>query len=162
MNTTSANSTYIIFISFLIAIVLMIFPLPDFLIWWRPSWLLMVVIYWTIALPHRVGIVAAWLLGIIADVALSSVLGIHGLTFALISYLILVMTNRLRLFPLWKQSAIVGLMVGFDLVLNLWIQNFFETQPKHGAYWLPIITSTLVWPWLFILLRDLRRNFNVR
>ena len=162
MNTTSANSTYIIFISFLIAIVLMIFPLPDFLVWWRPSWLLMVVIYWTIALPHRVGIVAAWLLGIIADVALSSVLGIHGLTFALISYLILVMTNRLRLFPLWKQSAIVGLMVGFDLVLNLWIQNFFETQPKHGAYWLPIITSTLVWPWLFILLRDLRRNFNVR
>ncbi len=141
---------------------MMLFPLPDFLVWWRPNWLLMVVIYWTMALPHRIGIVVAWVLGLITDVALGSVLGVHGLSMAIIAYLILLLTNRLRLFPLWKQSAVVGLMVGLDLVLSLWIQNFITSQPRSGMYWLPIISSTFFWPWIFLLLRDLRRYLNVR
>jgi len=162
LNTTTANGVSVIVISFLIAAVLMLFPLPDFLIWWRPNWLLMVLIYWIMALPHRIGIIVAWLLGILTDVALGSVLGVHGLSLAVIAYLILMLTKRLRLFPLWKQSAIVGLMVGLDLVLSLWIQNFISTQPRHAMYWLPILSSTFFWPWIFLLLRDLRRNFNVR
>ncbi|PCJ47833.1 MAG: rod shape-determining protein MreD [Gammaproteobacteria bacterium] len=159
---TTTNASYVIIISFVIATVMMLFPLPDFLIWWRPNWLLMVFIYWIIALPHRIGIVTGWMLGIISDVTLGSVLGVHGLTFALIAYLILIMTNRLRLFPLWKQSAIIALMVAFDLVLSLWIQNFIETQPRPATYWLPIISSAFLWPWIFLILRDIRRNFNVR
>jgi len=162
MNTTKPNATYVIIISFVIATIMMLFPFPDFLVWWRPNWLLMVLIYWTIALPHRIGIIVGWSLGIVSDVALDSVLGIHGLSFAFIAYLILIMTNRLRLFPLWKQSAIVALMVGFDLVISLWIQSFIVTQPKFASYWLPIISSAFLWPWLFLLLRDVRRNFNVR
>ena len=140
----------------------MLLPLPDFLIWWRPNWSLMLLIYWTMALPHRIGILAGWMLGIITDVALGSVLGVHGLSFAIIAYVIILTTKRLRLFPLWQQSAVVGLMVGLDLVLSLWIQNFIAAQPKSGMYWLPIISSTFFWPWIFLLLRDLRRNFNVR
>ena len=96
------------------------------------------------------------------DVALGSVLGVHGLSMAVITYLILILNRRLRLFPLWKQSFIIGLMVGLDLVITLWLQNFISTQPRHTMYWLPIISSTFIWPWLFILLRDIRRSFHVR
>lgn len=162
MNTSTSNGTTTIVISFVIAIIMMLFPLPDFLIWWRPNWILMVLIYWTMALPHRIGILTGCLLGIITDVVLGSVLGVHGLSMAIIAYLIFILTNRLRLFPLWKQSVIVGLMVGLDLVLSLWIQNFISTQPRQPMYWLPILSSTFFWPWIFLLLRDLRRNFNVR
>lgn len=140
----------------------MLFPLPDYLVWWRPNWLLMVLIYWTMALPHRVGIIAGWILGILTDVALGSVLGVHGMSFAIIAYLILVLTHRLRLFPLWQQSVVVGLMIGLNLVLSLWVQNFITTQPRHPMYWLPILSSTFFWPLVFLLLRDIRRNFNVR
>ena len=122
----------------------------------------MVLIYWTMALPHRIGILTAWFLGIMTDVALGSVLGVHGLSMAVIAYLILVLNRRLRLFPLWKQSFIVGLMVGLDLVISLWLQNFISTQPRHAMYWMPILSSTFFWPWLFILLRDVRRSFHVR
>ena len=162
MNTSSPRGMFTVIISFIVAIILMLFPLPDFLIWWRPSWVLMALIYWTMALPHRIGILTGWMLGIITDVALGSVLGVHGLSMAIIAYLILLLNNRLRLFPLWKQSFIIGLMVGLDLVLSLWVQNFISTQPRHAVYWLPIISSTFFWPWLFILLRDIRRNFHVR
>ena len=114
------------------------------------------------ALPHRVGIIAGWILGILTDVALGSVLGVHGMSFAIIAYLILVLTHRLRLFPLWQQSVVVGLMIGLNLVLSLWVQNFITTQPRHPMYWLPILSSTFFWPLVFLLLRDIRRNFNVR
>ena len=162
MSISSSNGTLVIIVSFIVAIVLMLLPLPDFLVWWRPNWSLMILIYWTMALPHRIGILAGWTLGIITDVALGSVLGVHGLSLAIIAYLIILLTNRLRLFPLWQQSAIVGLMVGLDLVLSLWIQNFIVTQPRTAMYWLPIISSIFFWPWIFLLMRDVRRNFNVR
>ncbi len=162
MKTTSANGIFTIIASFIVAMVLLLFPLPDYLVWWRPNWLLMVLIYWTMALPHRIGILTGWFLGIMTDVALGSVLGVHGLSMAVIAYLILVLNRRLRLFPLWKQSFIVGLMVGLDLVISLWLQNFISTQPRHAMYWLPILSSTFFWPWLFILLRDVRRSFHVR
>ena len=162
MSTAHPRGMYVIIISFIIAIILLLFPLPDFLVWWRPSWVLMVLIYWTLALPHKIGIFAAWILGIITDVALNSVLGIHGLSMAIVAYLILLLNKRLRLFPLWKQSVIVGLMVGLDLVLSMWIQNFISHQPRDIMYWLPILSSIFFWPWLFILLRDIRRNFQIR
>ena len=162
METTPSRGMFIIVVTFLLAIVLLLFPLPDFLIWWRPNWVLMVLIYWTLALPHRIGIFAAWTLGVITDVALSSVLGVHGLAMAIVAYLILLLNKRLRLFPLWKQSIIVGLMVGLDLVMSLWLQNFISTQPRHAMYWLPIISSIFFWPWVFILLRDIRRKFQIK
>lgn len=162
MNPSHPHGNLTIAASFIVATLLMLFPLPDFLIWWRPNWILMVLIYWIMALPYRIGILTGWLLGIISDITLGSVLGIHGLSMAIIAYLILALTYRLRLFPLWKQSILVGLMVGLDLVLSLWIKNFTAIQPLNPMYWLPIISSTLLWPWVFIVLRDIRRNFNVR
>ena len=158
----SSNGIITVLISFIVAMILLLLPLPDYLTWWRPNWLLMVLIYWCMALPHRIGILTGWILGIMTDVALGSVLGVHGLSMAVITYLILILNRRLRLFPLWKQSFIVGLMVGLDLVISLWLQNFISTQPRHAMYWLPIISSTFFWPWLFILLRDVRRSFHVR
>jgi len=151
-----------IIFSFVIAIILLLFPLPDYLVWWRPNWLLMTLIYWTMALPHKIGILTGWILGLITDVALGSVLGVHGLSMAIIAYLIFLLNKRLRLFPIWKQSFVVGLMVGLDLVISLWLQNFISSHPRDGMYWLPIISSAFFWPWLFILLRDIRRNFHVK
>ncbi len=162
MSLSTTRGMFVVTISFIIAIGLLLFPLPDFLLWWRPNWVLMVLIYWTMALPHRVGIITGWVLGIITDVALGSVLGVHGLSMAFIAYVILMICKRLRLFPFWKQALIVGLMIGLDLVLSLWLQNFISTQPRHSSYWLPIISSIIIWPWLFIVLRDIRRYFLVR
>jgi len=161
MKTPQHGNTTII-VSFIVAMLMMLLPLPDVLVWWRPNWILMVLIYWTMALPHRVGILVGWGLGLMTDVALGSVLGVHGLTMAVIAYLILLLTNRLRLFPLWKQSAIIALMVGLDLVLSLWIQNFISMRVRQPMYWLPILSSAFFWPWIFFILRDLRRHLNVR
>lgn len=143
-------------------LVLQIYPLPDSIVWWRPSWLLLTMIYWVMALPNRVGILSAWFVGLILDVSMGTHLGIHGSTFAISAYIVFSLTNRLRLFTLWQQSLMVGLLVGFDLVVSLWIENFIEYRERPHSYWLPMITSTLVWPISFILLRHIRRSFHIR
>jgi len=153
---------FTIIITFIVAIALMLFPLPDYLLWWRPNLVLMVLIYWTMALPHKIGILSAWFLGIIIDVTMGSVLGVHGISMAIVAYIILMLSNRLRLFPLWQQALTISLMIGLDLVLSLWIQNFISTQSRYGEYWLPIISSVFIWPIVLFLLRYIRRTYHVR
>ncbi|MCP4272468.1 MAG: rod shape-determining protein MreD [Gammaproteobacteria bacterium] len=162
MIPSSQNGMFTIIITFIIAIALLLFPLPDYLLWWRPNLALMVLIYWIMALPHKIGIFSAWFLGIITDVTLGSVLGVHGISMAIIAYVIFMLSNRLRLFPLWQQALTVSLMIGLDLVLSLWIQNFISTQPRYGEYWSPIISSIFIWPLVLFLLRYVRRTFHVR
>ncbi|MGD8641893.1 MAG: rod shape-determining protein MreD, partial [Gammaproteobacteria bacterium] len=50
---------FVILISFVVALTLMMMPLPEWAEPARPQWLLMAVIYWCIALPNRVGVIVA-------------------------------------------------------------------------------------------------------
>jgi rod shape-determining protein MreD len=158
----NSSGTLALLMTIAIGLVLQIYPLPESLQWWRPSWLLLTMIYWVMALPNRVGIVSAWLVGLVLDVSMSTHLGVHGATFAICAYIVFSLSNRLRLFTLWQQSLFVGLLVGFDLVVSLWIENFIEYRIRPADYWYPMISSTLVWPISFILLRHARRTFHIR
>ncbi|HUM92196.1 MAG TPA: rod shape-determining protein MreD, partial [Candidatus Competibacter sp.] len=66
---------WIIVLSFLIAFLLGGVPLPDSLERFRPDWVAMVLIYWNMALPHRVGIGIGWLVGLLMDVGRGGLLG---------------------------------------------------------------------------------------
>jgi len=160
--TTSFSSYVALFLTFVFGLVLQIYPLPDMLEWWRPSWLLMTLIYWVMVIPNRIGIVTSWIVGLILDVSLGSHLGIHGSTFAITAYIVHSLNKRLILFTVWQQSLFIGLLVGFDLVISLWLENFIQFRPRPDSYWLAMITSTLVWPFSFILLRHIRRSFHIR
>ena len=158
----NSSGTIALLMTIIFGLILQIYPLPESLEWWRPSWLLLTMIYWIMAIPNRVGIVSAWIVGLILDVSMGNHLGIHGATFAICAYIVFSLNKRLRLFTLWQQSLLVGLLVGFDLVVSLWIENFIEYRLRSGEYWFPIISSTLIWPISFILLRHIRRSFHIR
>lgn len=162
MNISSANGMLTIIVSFIIAEALLLLPLPEYFLWFRPNLLLMTLIYWIMSLPHKVGIFSAWFLGIITDVTLGSVLGVHGLSMAVIAYIIQTLSNRIRLFPLWQQALTISLMIGTDLLLSLWIQNFIFTEARTIEYWLPMVSCFFIWPLLLPLLQYVRRSFHVR
>ncbi|MDH5778735.1 MAG: rod shape-determining protein MreD, partial [Gammaproteobacteria bacterium] len=69
------RGTGAIIFSFLIAFMLLMMPMPEWLRLARPEWVAMVVIYWSMALPKRVGIGSAWTAGLIVDVIRDSLLG---------------------------------------------------------------------------------------
>lgn len=138
---------------------LTIIPLPDWATLWRPEWVALAVIYWSMALPRRVGLGYAWILGLLLDIIKGTLLGQHALGLVVIAYLTTRFHQRIRVFPLWQQSLVVGLMLSMHLLLLLWIYGIMGYAPNTWFYWMPVLTSMLLWPWLFLLLRDIRRRW---
>ncbi len=152
----------VIVLSFIIALALHMLPLPDWAEPLRPDWLVLVLVYWCIAIPERVGVVTGWLAGLLLDVANGALLGQNALILAIVAYLALRLHQRIRVFPLWQQSVSVMLLVTLHLMLVLWIKGILGQSIETWAYWLSAPSSLLAWPLVYLTLRQLRRAYQVR
>jgi len=155
------HAGWIIAASFIVAFMLTAMPLPEWAVSWRPAWVAMVLMYWCMALPDRVGIGIAWMLGLLLDVQQGTVLGQNALALALLAWITLKSHQRMRVFPLAQQALVVCGYLLFLQFINLWIRGMMGVPPEHWTFWMPALTSMLLWPWLFIILRDLRRKHHV-
>ena len=86
MNKSFKNQLWI-YTSLLLAMIMDIYFFPESIIYWKPLLTLLVLIYWNMALPDRVGIFEALFFGLIMDLLNGSVLGLHGILFVLITYI---------------------------------------------------------------------------
>jgi rod shape-determining protein MreD len=153
---------WIIPLTFLAALMLTVVPMPDWAAPYRPEWVAMTVIYWSMALPGRIGIGIGWGMGLALDVLKGAVLGQHALGLAIATYLAIKLHQRIRVHPLWQQAVSIGAMIALHLLLVLWVYGITGHQAASWAYWGPLVTSMLLWPWVFLLLRDLRRRCCLR
>lgn len=144
------------------ALVLAIFPLPEWAQPYRPQWPLMVLAYWCLALPRRIGVAAGWLTGLVTDVMTGTLLGQHALGYAVAIYLVLTLHQRIRLFPWWQQAAALGGVFVTERLISFLVTGATTGQPQPWNHWISPVVSTALWPWLFVILRDVRRKFRVR
>lgn len=135
------------------AIMLTITPLPDWAVAWRPEWVALTLIYWTLSWPRTFGMGAAWLLGLLTDAAQGALLGEHALGFCIIAYITLRLRQRIRLFPLYQQAFSVGLMLLPYKSASLWINGLYGYTPESGLYWAPVLSSLVLWPCVFTCLQ---------
>lgn len=147
--------------SFAVAMLLTLIPLPDWALVLRPEWVALVLIYWNLALPERVGIGYAWVVGLLLDVLNGALLGQHALGLTVMAFFAVKLHQRVRVFPLWQQAAIVLVLVSMYLLLVLWVRGIAGTSPQTWSYFLSGLVSMALWPWLFMLMRGLRRRFRV-
>lgn len=152
---------WVIIASFVLALMLTIVPLPDWLAYIWPEWVAIVLIYWCLALPHRVGIFTGFGAGLTLDATVGTVLGQHALGLSVVAWLALKLHRRIRNFPLWQQALTVLLMITFHKLLMAWVNGFTGQPMRGGLYWLSPVASMLVWPAMFLLLRSMRRRFRV-
>ncbi len=155
------HSWFVIITTLLIALMLAILPMPEWTIWLRPAWVLMVLIYWTMKLPNRVGVSTAWTTGLIVDLLNGSVLGEHALAFTIVIYFVSRMYMRLNMYLLMQQSMSIFMLILLYQFILYCIQGFVGELPSSQLYWLSSLTSMMLWPWLFVLMRDCRRWFRV-
>ena len=137
-------------ISFLIALSLEVMPTSDGLAPWRPPWVALTVIYWSMHRPGRIGVGVAWLMGLALDVLQGAVLGQHALSLAVAAYLTIKLCQRLRVFPIWHQTVSVGILIAIYSYLNFWIDGITGNQIGGIARLTPIISTLLVWPVLSV------------
>jgi len=149
----------VIVLSFGVAMFMNLLPLPHIIQLFKPDFVALVLIYWVMAIPDRMGVISGWIVGLFVDALYGNVLGIHAMSFALMAYLILMTYHRLRLFPRWKQSINIAVVIGIHMLVAFVLRNFLKPISSSYVYWLPLVGAMLFWPWIFILLRDARRKF---
>ncbi|HKK22082.1 MAG TPA: rod shape-determining protein MreD [Pseudohaliea sp.] len=153
---------WVILASFFAAYVLAVLPLAPWLAWLRPEWLLLVLTYWAIALPQRVGLVTAAVTGLLMDVLEGAVLGQNLLALSLVALLARLLYQRMRVFSLAQQALTVFLLAGLHQLVCQWIQNIEGAGAASFLFLLPAVTSALVWPPVLLVLRGARRYYRVQ
>ena len=152
----------VIYLSLLVALVLMILPLPDWAQIYRPNWMALVLIYWSMALPKRVGLWFAFISGIILDASLGTLLGQHTLALVLIIAINMNFYQRIRVLALAQQAIYVFVLLLINQVLVAWVEGFMgRSTPLLAFFGAPFI-GMLIWPWVFVVLRDIRRKALLR
>ena len=146
-------------LSLLVALALAIAPVPDPLAPARPEWLALALIYWIMAFPRHVGILTAFTGGLLLDTLQGHLLGQNALALGVIAWIVLQIHPRLRVYPVWQQMIVVALLVALFKLLALWPQGAVGLPPGTAWYWAPVATSALVWPLIYLLLRDARRRW---
>ena len=155
------RSSLIVGCTFLAALILSVVPMPAPFDAGRPMWLAMVVAYWVMALPHRVGLLTAWVAGLATDVLFGELFGQNALVLVLVAWLILLLYQRIRRFPLWQQSLVMLPVLGIAQMVALWLSSLAGNRPPTLLYLLPAVISAVLWPWVFSVLRGIRRRFHV-
>ena len=143
------------------AFMLAIMPLPDWAVEFRPDWVTLVLIYWAMATPTRVGVTMAWFAGLLLDVSYGTLMGQHAVGMVLVIYIIHMQHQRLRVASLIQQAIVIFILLLIKQLLSLWVDGMLGRAPDSWLYFMPTITSTLLWPWTYLILRDLRRKFGV-
>lgn len=142
-----------------VAWMLALLPMPDWATPFRPEWTLLVMAYWCMALPARVNIGWCWLAGLGLDVLKGTLLGQHALALALVGWVVARLHLQIRVFPPWQQALVVlGLVAMYEFTL-FWTDGISggAVEPRWG----PVLTTAILWPWVFALLRATRRRFSV-
>lgn len=156
------RSKIVIGTSFIFALVLQTIPWPGLLDLLRPSWLLLVTCYWVLALPHRVNVGTALVLGLLWDLLIGSTLGIRGMMMSLIIYIIALNFLVIRNMALWQQAIIIGLLTILMQVLIFFGEYLIQDVVFNPlSLWAGMI-NCILWPWMFLLMRRIRRQWHVR
>lgn len=130
-----------------------IFPALDE---FNPDWVILALIYWSIALPDRFGVLTAFWVGLFTDVLTGHLLGQYALIYSLINYFSIKDHRRLRQFPLPQQCSYVLFLLLCEQILLFGMESMQAANRLPLSFWYPVLTGTLAWPVVFILLRAIR------
>lgn len=149
-----------ILVSFIAAMALRISPWPDELLVFNPDWILLLIIYWCLAIPERFGVGAAWLIGLFTDVLTGRLLGQFALAYSIVAYFSVKLHQRLRLFPFPQQIVFILCLLLLSQLLIFWTDNIQGPTNISWQYWLPSLAGAIVWPAVFRSIHWLRRSIR--
>lgn len=146
----------------ILAFMLSLMHLPEWAADFRPNWVALVLIYWAMAIPDNVGVNMAWFAGLMLDISHGAIIGQHAIGLVLMIYIIHVQHKKLRVCSLLQQALFILLLLLFNQTIVLWVYGIVGNTPETPFYFIPSLVGALLWPWIYIILRDLRRKFVYR
>jgi rod shape-determining protein MreD len=145
-----------VIITFIVGLMLTVMPLTDSVEPFRPDWLALVVIFWAMHLPRTWSVGSAWIIGIVLDVSYGTLLGQHALALCVIAFATVRFHLLMRVFPLSQLSATIFALLALYQFILFWVNGVAGVSAPTITYWAPVITGTLLWPFLFMFLSGVR------
>jgi len=158
LGSNQFRPVWVVVASFVVAACLNIFPtgLPGG--YFQPDWVALVLIYWCLWEPERIGAGAGWASGLLLDVLDYAVLGKHALAKTVCGFAANRISLRLRVYPVWQQCIGVGILVAIDTLVVALVLLVLERPTMSLGRWLTPFASMLMWPLVLVALQ--RRSSN--
>ena len=151
-----SRSPWILPLSLLAALLLTLLPMPPSLQPLRPYWLALVLAYWVMEDPDRVGLGLAFVIGVIADLVVGTLLGEQALRLVVITFILQRFRARLRFFPMSQQALAIGALLLNDRIVALAIRLTLGEPTLASLAWFAPLIGMLLWVPVFMLLDGLR------
>ncbi|WP_027485588.1 rod shape-determining protein MreD [Rhodanobacter sp. OR87] len=144
------------------ALVSMLVPLPGVLEPFKPYWPALVLLYWSLESEDRVTLGLAFSVGLAADLLNGVVLGEQALRLCALAFIALRFRSRLRFFPMWQQALAVLALLLNDRILLLIVRVLAGASLPPASWWISPFVGAALWPFLFLLLDDLRARLRIQ
>ncbi len=146
------RTAFIIF-TFVAALLINMLPWSG---WWlaiKPDFVALVVLYWCIQQPRKVGFASAWLLGLIMDVAEGSLFGQHALAYSVLAFAGIVLHRRVLMFTLRDQVLHVLVLLLLNDAMVLAVRMLAGAGFPGFSYFIGSLTAAALWPALCFLFK---------
>lgn len=150
------RNAWVLPVSVLVALLLGLVPLPAMLQPMRPYWLALVLAYWVLEEPEKIGLGAAFLLGVVADLVFGGLLGEQAMRLAIFAFILDRFRARLRFFPLSQQALAIGGLLVNDRVVSAVIHLVLGAPQHPWTFWWAPLLGMLLWAPLHFALDALR------
>ncbi|BBO99819.1 rod shape-determining protein MreD [Sulfuriferula nivalis] len=151
-----SHSGHVITISLILALAFNLLPWSVDYLWLRPDFLLLVLLFWLIYQPARVGLGAAWALGLLVDLTDGSILGQHALAYAVTTFALMLLQRRMFNFPPWQQTIHIAGLLLIEQSMSVVVATFVGDSFHALQYFSAILTGALCWIPLWTVLHSQR------
>ncbi len=161
-NASNGRLAFGVLVSAFVALVFTGVQLPDWLFYFWPDWIAIVVVYWALVAPRRVGPFAGFVIGTLVEVLFVRKFGVHGFGLATLAFIVNATSQQLRALSIWQQMILIGVFIGFFKLLTGWLTGLVSGFTITPEYWYSLLGSVVIWPFAYILLEELRRALRIR
>ena len=149
----------IILLTLFIGLILTLMMLP--LGYIAPEWILLINIYWALALPSNTKMILAFVSGFFVDIILGHPLGISSLSYVIFIYIILSLYNSLRYMTVPQQVIVLFFLLIVKQHFYIWTFYMFGLDIDYQTLIISTLTTAVLWPFIYFSLRFARRKWVV-
>ena len=148
--------------SMLVALALVIVTLPQWVFYFWPDWVALVIVYWALYTSEKVGPLVGFIVGIVLEVLFVRHFGVEALGLATLAFVVNYSSRQLRVLSIWQQTIVIAMFVAFFKLFTGWLFGLVDQFTITIEYWYSSLGNVLVWPFISILLHELRRKMRIR
>ena len=135
-----------------LAFVLNLLPATGNTVLWRPDFVALVLAYWLIHYPRRLGFLLPWLLGLAMDVAEGALFGQYALGYTALALMCTLAHRRVLMFDVFSQPAHVLVMLTVVKAIMLLVRMAGGAEFPGSLYFVGPVIAALLWPLLAMTL----------